>query len=117
MRSMRCLPLLLLAFMVFAWGTGYKLSLYKSAAQRETAPAKLCTRSSDVARSALFDATEGHGAVAFISLLTPLFAPPRVSLDWRSRSVEDGQAANPSPFHPSAELDLRPPPQRVLELG
>src|SRR5277367_6267017 len=81
-RSLRCLPFLLLALMVFAWGTGYKLSLYKPVPKDRTAPAKLCTRASDVARSALLDAAEGHRAIAFISLSTLLFAPPTVLLDW-----------------------------------
>ena len=38
---MRCLPFVLLALMVFAWGTGYKLSLYKAAPKDGTTPAKL----------------------------------------------------------------------------
>src|SRR5271163_3327478 len=119
MRSIRCLPFLLLALMVFAWGTGYKLSLYKPASKTEAAPAKLCTRASDVARSALLDAAEGHRAIALDSPSTPHFfaPPPGVPLAWCSGSVEDGQATNPSPFHPPAALDLRPPPQRPLELG
>jgi hypothetical protein len=117
MHSTRCIPLLLLAFMVFVWGTGYKLSLYKTTPKNEAAPAKLCTRASDVARSAVVDATEGHRTVAFVSLPALLFAPPTVPLDWRSSSVDDGQATNPSPFHPPAALDLRPPPQRAPELG
>jgi hypothetical protein len=116
-RSVRCLPFLLLALMVFVWGTGYKLSLYKPASKNGTAPAKLCTRDSDAARSAVLDATEGHRAITLVVVLTPLIAPATVSLDTHSRSVEDGQALNPSPFRPPAALDLRPPPRRPLELG
>ena len=111
---MRCLPFVLLALMVFAWGTGYKLSLYKPAPKDGTAPAKLCTRDSDAARSALLDASESHGTMALVALRAPLFAPAMASPDLYRRSMEDGQSVNPSPFYPPAALDLRPPPMRPM---
>jgi hypothetical protein len=113
---MRCLPFLLLALMVFAWGTGYKLSLYKALRADGSTPAKLCTRASEAARSAL-DATEDQPVIALLSLSTPLCAPAMASHDSYRRNMEDGQAMNPSPFHPPAALDLRPPPKQSLELG
>jgi hypothetical protein len=116
-RSRRRLPFLLLALMVFAWGTGYKLSLYKAPPHDGNAPAKLCTRASDAARSALLDASQGPRAISLVAVLTPLFAPAMSSHDLCRRGMEDGQAVNPSPFHPPAALDLRPPPMRSLELA
>jgi hypothetical protein len=113
----RCLPFLLLALTVFAWGTGYKLSLYKALREDGSTPAKLSTRVGDTAQSALLDSTEDHGLGALISLSTPLCAPTMGSRDLRCRNMEDGQAMNPSPFHPPAALDLRPPPMQLLELG
>jgi hypothetical protein len=115
-RSLRCLPFLLLALMVFAWGTGYKLSLYKAPLKDGTAPAKLCTRASDAARSALLDVAEGGHPLTLVSL-SPLFSAARVtSIYLCARGVEDGQAMHPSPFHPPAALDLRPPPMTQLSL-
>src|SRR5277367_4155153 len=117
-RSIRCLPFLLLALMVFAWGTGYKLSLYKALREDGSTPAKLCTRVGEAARSALLDATgdhaliADHGLVALPPLSTLLCTSGVASHDLRRRSLEDdGQSMNPSPFHPPAALDLRPPPQ------
>src|SRR5277367_5667437 len=72
-RSLRCLPFLLLALMVFAWGTGYKLSLYKAPLKDGAAPAKLCTRASEAARSALTAVAEGSQVVALVSLATLFF--------------------------------------------
>lgn len=117
-RSIRCLPFLLLALLVFAWGTSYKLSLYKALRERDGAtPAKLCTRVSDTARSGLIDASEGHRAMALVARWMPLFAPAMASPDSYRRRMEDGQSMNPSPFRPPAALDLRPPPMQQLELG
>jgi len=115
-RSIRRLPFLLLALLVFAWGTGYKLSLYKALREDGSTPAKLCTRISDMAKSALLDSTEDHRVRTLHSFVAPLCAPAIASHDWTRRSMEDGQAVNPSPFHPPAALDLRPPPMRPLEL-
>jgi hypothetical protein len=51
---------LLLGLMVFGWGTGYKLSLYHSHATHAAAPAKLCTRASDIAKGELDLAATGR---------------------------------------------------------
>jgi len=108
---------LLLALMVFAWGTGYKLSLYKAPPKDGTAPAKLCTRSSDKAWSAIFDATQGSEPTALLSLPTLLFAAALTYRTLGPRDIEDGQPMHPSPFHPPSALDLRPPPRKSLELA
>jgi hypothetical protein len=117
MRPMRCLLFLLLAFMVFAWGTGYKLSLYKSLREDGSSPAKLSTRSSDVAQSDLQNATADRGPIEVVSVATALpipSAPPCASsLD----RIDDGQPINPSPFHPPSALDLRPPPMSPFEFA
>jgi len=52
--------LVVIALSVFAWGTSYKLSLYKSAAEQGKMPAaKLCTRTSEAARNQV-QATVSH---------------------------------------------------------
>jgi hypothetical protein len=48
----------ILPFMIFAWGTVYKVSLYK--ADKGGAPAKVCTRSSDAAKRSVSHAIDGH---------------------------------------------------------
>lgn len=51
---------MLLAMAVFAWGTSYKLSLYKTAYSGKSMPeAKLCTRASDIAQSEIAAAVSG----------------------------------------------------------
>lgn len=48
----------MLPFVIFAWGTAYKLSLYKP--DKGGAPAKVCTRASDAAKSGVSQAIDGH---------------------------------------------------------
>jgi hypothetical protein len=47
-----------LPFTIFAWGTAYKLSLYKT--ETNSAPAKVCTRGSDAAKSSVSQAIDGR---------------------------------------------------------
>ncbi len=54
---------LLLAFSVFAWGTSYKLSLYKNNPPGSVTPAKLCKLTSDNAKSQVDHAVDGHIAL------------------------------------------------------
>ena len=117
MRPMRCLLFLLLAFMVFAWGTGYKLSLYKSLRGDGSTPAKLSTRASDVAQSDLQTATADQGPSELVSVATALPAPSAGQCASSRDRIEDGQPINPSPFHPPSALDLRPPPMTPFELS
>jgi hypothetical protein len=101
--------------MVFLWGTGYKLSLYKAPSKDGTAPAKLCTRSSDEAKSAVSDAVEGYQPIDLLPLATLLFTVAAVCRSFDPSDIEDGQELNPSPFHPPSALAFRPPPSQSLE--
>jgi hypothetical protein len=97
-----------LAFTVFAWGTGYKLSLYK--AEHQSSPAKLCTRGSDTAKNAL-DRAPGRGAQAHAPfsievLFSPLQGTGVASVDrLRSEAIIDRSPDRRAPI-----LYLRPPP-------
>jgi hypothetical protein len=117
MRPMRCLLFLLLAFMVFAWGTGYKLSLYKSLQGDGSTPAKLSTRASDVAQSDLQNATTDQGPIELDSVATALPIPSAGQCASSRDRIADDQPINPSPFHPPSALDLRPPPMTPFELS
>jgi hypothetical protein len=66
MLSLYGLLCLSLAFLVFAWGTNYKLSLYN--AGHQNSPAKVCTRGSDPAKNAL-DHVAGGSAVVHTALI------------------------------------------------
>ena len=50
--------LLVLGFLVFCWGTSYKVSLYENAGPGR-APAKLCTRASDDSKAEVERAVDG----------------------------------------------------------
>jgi hypothetical protein len=100
---------LLLALLVFMWGTGYKLSLYRPPDNR--VPAKLCTRSSDVAKSAVDDAANGGEPHPETLLLT--LAPVPVATLLLRRDRQDSFTKNPSPFRWTPSLYLRPPPEQV----
>ncbi len=117
MRPMRCLFFLLLAFMVFAWGTGYKLSLYKSLRGDGSTPAKLSTRASDVAQNDLQNATANQGQSELVSVATASSIPSAAKCASSRDRIEDGQSINPSPFHPPSALNLRPPPMTPFELS
>ena len=104
----------LLALLVFMWGTGYKLSLYRPPDNR--VPAKLCTRASDAAKSAVDEAANGgetHPEALLLTLATVPIAP--VLLLFR-RDKQDGLAKNSSPFRWTPDLYLRPPPTRLREI-
>jgi hypothetical protein len=105
---------LLLALLVFMWGTGYKLSLYRPPDNR--VPAKLCTRASDVAKSAVDDAANGgetHSEVLLLTLSPVPVAPLLLSF---RRDRQDGLTKNSSPFRWTPDLYLRPPPTRLREI-
>jgi hypothetical protein len=101
--------------MVFAWGTGYKLSLYKPTPQNENAPAKLCTLASDAARSAVVEASNRPKPLVVASLLLPPVFHLHALKTIAHQNVDDGRATNPSPFYPPAALDFRPPPTQILK--
>jgi hypothetical protein len=94
------------------WGTGYKLSLYRPPDNR--VPAKLCTRASDAAKSAVDDAANGGETHSEALRLT--LAPVPVAPLLLRRDRRDGLAKNYSPFRWTPNLYLRPPPTRLREI-
>jgi hypothetical protein len=104
----------LLAILVFMWGTGYKLSLYRPPDNR--VPAKLCTRASDAAKSAVDDAANGGEthSEALQRALAPVPVAPLLLLFRRDR--KDNLAKNYFPFRWTPDLYLRPPPTRLREI-
>jgi hypothetical protein len=101
----------ILPFMILAWGTAYKLSLYKSSVNG--APAKVCTRGSDAAKSGVSAAIDGRKIVGTglmpslpvkFRLATP--EPIDVALSDATQIVLPLQSA---PVHAA-----RPPPIRFL---
>jgi hypothetical protein len=97
-----------LAFAVFAWGTSYKLSLYK--AEHPGSPAKLCMRGSDTAKNVLDHAAD-RSAVAHAPLnLGILFSPLQGSGDGPIDRLRDEAISDLSPLSSAPILYLRPPP-------
>ena len=104
-----------LAFFVFAWGTSYKLSLYNPG--HESSPAKVCTRGSDAAKSAL-DQAAGVPPLA----QTNFCSAPRVSLPQGTDvlsidRLRDEPIIYRSPLSRAPILYLRPPPDQRFSLG
>jgi hypothetical protein len=97
-----------LAFMVFAWGTGYKLSLYK--ADQHSEPAKVCIRGSNAAKSDLDHSVDGHkvqqasASMTLVSVLDIMHSCPLI------HGVPAGSAKNLLPLRSRPILHLRPPP-------
>lgn len=100
--------LLFLAIAVFSWGLQSKLALYKAASH--DAPAKLCTRASDAAKSDCDHATDG-GKLEQGTLLPALLSHTRLTpLGLLPRDAQDELARCLSPLRSSPILHLRPPP-------
>jgi hypothetical protein len=107
---------LALAVAIFVWGTGYKLSLYKVERGTSSAPAKVCTRGSDAAKTAVEHAND-HPDVAEI----PVFSAALFALDQGddSRPMDlprDEVVSDLSPLSRAPILYLRPPPDERLPL-
>jgi len=99
-----------LAFMVFAWGTNYKLSLYNPG--HESSPAKVCTRGSDAAKSAL-DQAAGVPTLAQIHLrIAGLFSLPQGTEVYSVDRPSDEVVSDLSPLSRAPILYLRPPPDK-----
>jgi hypothetical protein len=104
--------LLLMGALVFFWGTEYKLSLYKADPTMQT-PAKLCTRSSESARS------EMHLAIRPSEAATPLLDAIAIGSYTASKSPAVIPTTIPLDISlPSYSKDLpqvafRPPPASV----
>lgn len=101
---------LALVFMIFAWGTSYKLSLYKVENLTSSTPAKVCTRGSDAAKSDFDHAADGRDAAPMLICLASLVTRYRDAeerpLDRSSHIVMSDR----SPLRRAPILYLRPPP-------
>jgi hypothetical protein len=107
------LLILLLAFSVFAWGTSYKLSLYKNNPRGSVTPAKLCKLTSDNAKSQVDDAVDGH-RVLLAGFLINLFAISReLVFVIQGPIVPNGMIGSLAPLRAAPVLHLRPPPVRT----
>lgn len=105
---------LTLAFMVFAWGTNYKFSLYK--AGHECSPAKVCTRGSDAVENAVGRAAGGRVA-AHASISTAVFFSRLQGIgDHPSERLRDEAIVDRSPLSQAPILYLRPPPDERRSL-
>ena len=103
-----------LAFTVFAWGTGYKLSLYNPG--RESSPAKLCTRGSDPAKNALDHAAGGNAVAHAPFRIEVLFSLPQGTEDYSFDRLSDEAVSDLSPLSQAPILYLRPPPDERRSL-
>jgi hypothetical protein len=97
-----------LAFMVFAWGTNYKLSLYKVG--HEASPAKVCTRGSDAAKNALDHVASGSAVVHMPVVIATLFSPLQGTENYPVDRLRDEAIIDRSPLSGAPILYLRPPP-------
>ena len=97
-----------LVFMVFAWGTNYKLSLYK--AERQSSPAKVCTRGSDAAKNALDHASDGYALSQVPVSMAVHFSLPQETDDYYLDRLSDEVISDLSPLSQAPILYLRPPP-------
>lgn len=100
---------LLLGALVVVWGTEYKLSLYKVEATMQT-PAKLCTRSSDTAKSQV------HLAIQPVETTPPLLdtiaTAADVDMHGDVAAIPAPPIDSPLPSSPREmpQVAFRPPP-------
>jgi hypothetical protein len=104
-----------LAFVVFAWGTNYKLSLYK--AGHQDFPAKVCTRGSDPAKNALNHAASGRAVANAPLSIAVLFFPPQGTEYYYVDRLRDEAIVDLSPLSRAPILYLRPPPDKWASLS
>jgi hypothetical protein len=104
-----------LAFTVFAWGTGYKLSLYTT--DHQSSPAKLCTRGSDPAKNALDHAAGGNGVAQAPLSIAVLFSLPEEIENYSFDRLGHEAISGLSPLNRAPILYLRPPPDEGRTLG
>jgi len=103
-----------LGFMVFAWGTNYKLSLYN--AGHQNCPAKVCTRGSEAAKHA-FDCIPGRStAIQTPLLLAALLTSPEGTQSYRVDRQRREAMSDLSPLRRAPILYLRPPPDEAFLL-
>lgn len=101
---------LALAFMICAWGTSYKLSLYKVEGTLSFAPAKVCTRGSDAAKSAVDHAANAQDLVQIPVLAAALFSLDEASEIYPVKADREQVTLDRSPLSRAPILYLRPPP-------
>jgi len=94
--------------MIFAWGTGYKLSLYTT--DHQSSPAKLCTRGSDSAKNALDHAAAGNALAQAPLSIAILFSLPQETEDYSFDRLSVEAVSDLSPLRQAPILYLRPPP-------
>jgi len=99
-----------LVFMIFAWGTGYKVSLYKVENGTATAPAKVCTRGSDAAKSALDHAADGPMVAQSFLHVAVLLSLDQGAEEHPVDQRSDDVVSDLSPLSRAPILYLRPPP-------
>jgi hypothetical protein len=103
---------LLLGMMVLVWGTGYKVSLYKVKSEADaSAPAKLCTRSSDIAKSNVDAASADHGVIQTRILFALLSFSSSESKIVPSLSSRIDFVLVPPAFYATPLVNRRPPPE------
>jgi hypothetical protein len=100
--------------MIFAWGTNYKLSLYR--AGHEASPAKVCTRGSDAAKNAVDHAAGGYALAQAPLSLALLFSLPQGTDGQFLARHSDTLVIDRSPLSRAPILYLRPPPEGGLSL-
>ena len=101
--------------MVFAWGTNYKLSLYKVGHQNS--PAKVCTRGTDAAKNALDHAADGHTLSKEPISMAVRFSFSQGNEDYSLDRLSDESVSDLSPLSRAPILYLRPPPDEGRTLG
>jgi hypothetical protein len=105
---------LLLAMAVFAWGTAYKLSLY--GVDQHRAPAKVCTRGSDAAKSGIDHAADGRRVTRSITLVGLGCVGCVMHQDGVMEDVVLRETADLSPLRAAPMLHVRPPPVELVIL-
>jgi hypothetical protein len=105
---------LLLAFSVFAWGTSYKLSLYKENPPGSVTPAKLCKLMSDNAKSEIDHVLDGHTASTVASFIDISRVSKELVLVDVGMVVLRRSMGSLAPVCVEPVLHLRPPPARTV---
>jgi hypothetical protein len=90
----------ILPFMILAWGTAYKLSLYTTA--KREAPAKVSTRGSDAAKSSVSHAIDGHKVVGNGIVPSLPVNSSRVSPEFRDAASLRAKSGSKTPSHQSS---------------
>jgi hypothetical protein len=103
-----------LSCLVFAWGTSYKMSLYK--AKSESSPAKVCTRGSDAAKNVFEQATDGRNVAQTLVRTTGLKDLLRGIVDRRFDRRCNQEAGKVSLLRLFPILCFRPPPDEQRSL-